>query len=142
LEFGLMLRKMVMIALVAFGFVISTSTARAQAVVTKGPLGLGCFIPGVDADGNRQGSLGSLTQDVMIVQNGKIAILKCTGTVQNLSGKTQNFNDLRCMIPNPDPEKPGSVLTTEGHLTITKQGKASLTCRVKAKDLEDIDDDF
>ncbi len=125
---ALKLRGLTSVALAAIAVValvhFSAPTAIADPAVVVKPDG-DCFVSGVDADGNSDASLGVVTSDTMIVENGNKVMLICKAQVTNLSGKAQHFKGFSCGISVPGG---GFVVTTDSIKTISKTGQATLKC--------------
>ena len=87
---ALKLRGLTSVALAAIAMVallhFSAPTANADAAIVVKPNG-DCFISGVDANGNADSVLGTITSDTLIVENGNKVTLICKATVTNLSGR-------------------------------------------------------
>lgn len=92
------------------------------AVVVRGDV---CGLPGVTAEGDLGGVYMGTTSNA--VRNKNNAKVTCKGESANDAGRTLHFSGFGCLVSPLD----GSdyILTYDSHATITKKGKATLTCR-------------
>ena len=127
-----MLKRFGLFAIAAGVFSLTSTEAKAQAVVAKGDQ---CMISGVDAMGNLSAALGTTDGTSHIVRNGQVTVVICRGRVTNETGRAQNFSGIPCMVPHPDPSNGDMVAATDTRLTISASGVAVMRCRVKASDL-------
>jgi hypothetical protein len=119
-----MMRKLVSIAA---GLALATTVFAAvpasadQAVVTHA--GGVCGMVGADKDGNFIfGGYGTVTH---MVVNDNYAIMRCQASgITNDSGSTQRFTGFPCGVRGMDG------WAYDSHATITKNGNASLTCKM------------
>ena len=118
------MRKLVSIAA---GLALATTVFAAvpasadPAVLTRA--GGQCGMVGADADGNFIfGGYGTVTH---MVVNDNYAIMRCQASgITNDSGRTQHFSGFSCGVLGVDG------YATDSHATITKNGNASLTCKL------------
>lgn len=121
------MRKLINISLgvalaATFGAAVPASAAPA---VVERDLGL-CGMPGMNADGNVEfGGIGILTHTVT---NDNRSIMKCQGVdILNETGRTQTRSGLPCNVALPGAKM---MAAEESHFTVTKNGRAQLTCTV------------
>jgi hypothetical protein len=118
------MRKLVSIAagLALATTVFAAVPASADPAVVATNQGI-CGMVGADKDGTPIfGGLGTVTH---VVVNDDHSIMKCKGTgIDNLSGRTQHFSGFTCGVIGQ------SGWAYDSHATVSKSGKATLTCRV------------
>ena len=86
-----------------------------------------CPMPGADENGNL--IFGGIGEVVVLVQNDNHVILKCMGkNITNLSGSGQHVDGFACGI-DVDGDGLADFVTTDSHVTISKSGVASMTCK-------------
>ena len=105
--------------------VFAAVPASADPAVVIRPDGM-CGMPGADADGNIiRGGIGVVTH---VVQNDNHLLMTCKGQgITNLSGRGQHLSGFGCAVT---PAVGQMVVTDESHATVSKSGKATLTCTV------------
>lgn len=106
------------------------STVLVAVPATAGPAAVvrdqgACGMASSGSKGELVGALGTLTH---AVQNDHVAVMTCQGQVPNDSGRTQHYSGFMCYVYLPREQ--GLLITTDSHATVTKNGKATMTCKV------------